>query len=54
MHLYCVSFYYNTDLRTERYVTAYDELKALALALQAEGLNEWIIGGGFRIEIKRA
>jgi hypothetical protein len=54
MYRYLIQFYHGDDLRSKQTVTAYDDLKALAAALNMEGINEWIIHPAMRIEIRRA
>lgn len=54
MHRYQVCFYYGTDLRTEQTVTAYNDLGALAAALQIEGIETWNVNAAMRVEIRRA
>jgi hypothetical protein len=48
-----VRFYYGTDLRTEQVITAHDEVRALAAALDAVRLESWATGAMLRLEIIR-
>jgi ABC-type branched-subunit amino acid transport system substrate-binding protein len=54
MKQYRVIFFWGTDRRAEHVVTAYDDLKALAQALNVEGINNWIVDPHMRIEIRPA
>lgn len=48
---YIVQFFYETDLRTEARVSAYNEISALAMALEDVNEEKWVNEEGFRIVI---
>ena len=49
---YIVQFFYYSDLRTDAKVYAYNEISALAMALEQIGEADWVNDKGFRIVIK--
>ena len=49
--MFWVRFFYNTDLRTEVTINAFDEVRALAKGLELIGVKDWVESKEFRIEI---
>jgi len=55
MHTYTIYFFYGTDCRCDWTGEAYDEVRALAEAMNFHKLQGWISNGQhFTIEIARA